>query len=296
MDKLQVKARAKINLTLDVLGKRSDGYHEIETIMQTIELHDVVTVEEAKSGIDVTTDHPLLPGGESNIAFRAARLMIDSFGPEKGIRIRIKKNIPLAAGLAGGSSNAAAVMIAINRLWKLGLSRGELLDKGALIGSDVPFCIMGGTALARGRGEFIDSLPDAPEFWVVVAKPNMEVSTAEVYRNFQSEKVTRRPDTRGMVNALLSGDLKKITGNLVNVLESVTIERYPAVLQVKQAMQKSGLQNPLMSGSGPSVFAVAEDRDTAEKAAGRLKTLIPDMFVKVSRMWPAEREEFRQKT
>ncbi len=295
MEKIQVKARAKINLTLDVLGKRPDGYHEVETIMQTIELHDVVVLEEAEHGIDVTASNPLLPGGESNIAYRAARLMMDEFGIKKGIRIRIDKNIPVAAGLAGGSADAAAVMKGLNRLWGLGLSQEDLLTKGALLGSDVPFCIRGGTALARGRGEIIHSLPDVPEIWLVLVKPSLEVSTAEIYKNFRPERVTRRPDTRAMINALQTGDLRRIIENLANVLESVTLERYPAVLQLKRVMEESGLPMPLMSGSGPSVFGIAEDRVAAEKAAERLKAQMPGVFVEVSRMYPAEQQEFREK-
>lgn len=291
-NKIQVRARAKINLTLDVLGKRPDGYHEVEMVMQSIELHDVITIEETGRGIEVTTDNPLLAGGESNIAYRAARLLVDTHCSGKGVRIHINKNIPLAAGLAGGSTDAAAVLKGLNLLCNLGLSPEELAVQGALIGSDVPFCVRGGTALARGRGEHLTDLPAAPEMWLVLVKPDLQVSTAEIYQNYDAGRVERRPGTAAMIKALRDTDIRGIAENLGNVLESVTLNRYPVVLEVKRAMEEVGLRRPLMSGSGPTVFGIADDRKEAEMAAGKLRTALPGAFVQVTRTWPAEQQEF----
>ncbi len=295
MKKLKVKARAKINLTLDVLGKRPDGYHEVEMVMQTIELHDLLLLEEADRGVVVTTSNPLLAAGESNIAYKAARLVMDALGVEKGIRIHIIKNIPVAAGLAGGSTDAAAVLKGLNSLWDLGLSKDEAEKMGASIGSDVPFCVRGGTALARGRGEILSNLPDAPEMWLVLAKPPLEVSTAEVYQNFDPARVKRRPDTKHMLESIHNGNKAEVIENLANVLETVTFTRYPEVLQLKRVMEESGLRRTLMSGSGPTVFGVADSRAAAEGTARRLRDKLPGMFVAVSRTWPTEWQEFQGK-
>lgn len=293
MKKTEVKAQAKINLTLDVLEKRADGYHEVEMVMQSIELSDTVVIEEKpERGIEVFSDNPLLPGGEENIAYRAAKLLTDMAGFDKGIRITIKKNIPLAAGLAGGSADAAAVLKGINSLFELGLTGRELAEKAALIGSDVPFCIMGGTSLARGRGEILTRLPDVPEIWVVLAKPPLEVSTAEIYRHFKLHRVSTRPSTTAMIEAIETGSVNSIIANLANVLEQVTLNRYPVVAEVKKAMLEAGAAGVLMSGSGPTVFGICGSRNDAFGVAGRLKALPTGAFVEVSRTCPAERQEF----
>lgn len=291
-NKINLKARAKINLTLDVLGKRPDGYHEVEMVMQSVELHDIITIEDAGQGIEVTTDSPLLAGGEANIAYRAARLLMDRYCPGRGVKIHLSKKIPLAAGLAGGSTDAAAVLKGLNLLWNLGLSPEELAAEGALIGSDVPFCVFGGTALARGRGELLTLLPAAPEIWLVLAKPDLQVSTAEIYQNYDAGRVERRPDTAAMVRALHNADVSGIVENLCNVLESVTLNRYPVVREVKRVMEELGLRRPLMSGSGPTVFGIADDRAMAETAADNLKAALPGAFVQVTRTWPAGLQEF----
>lgn len=287
MNKVSINARAKINLTLDVLGKRSDGYHEVEMVMQTIELHDRVLVEETGAGVEVVTDHPLLTEGTSNIAYKAAKALIDRLKTTKGLRIIISKEIPVAAGLAGGSTDAAAVMTGINKLWNLGLKYEELAQYGAEIGSDIPFCIRGGTAVASGRGERISPLPDIPEMWMILAKPRLEVSTAEIYKNFRADKVSNRPDTKAMIGAIKAGETSGILKHLVNVLESVTLERYPQVAGLKSAMSRAGVAKPLMSGSGPSVFGFVETRKDAEKIACVLRQELPDLFVAVTRTYPS---------
>lgn len=292
MAKIELKARAKINLTLDVIGKRLDGFHEVEMIMQAIELHDIVHLEVQSAGITVTTNHPLLAAGESNIVYKAAKLVVDTYGIKQGIRIYIEKNIPVAAGLAGGSTDAAAVLCGLNSLWNLALDQEEIAQMGASIGSDVPFCVRGGTALAKGRGEVLASLPDVPQLWLVLAKPELEVSTAEVYRNFNPLKVGTRPKTAATITAIRNRDIDGIIGNLANVLESVTLTRYPEVSELKKIMEQTGLVRALMSGSGPTVFGIARDEPEAIVIADELKRLLPGRFVQVTRTWPALLQEF----
>ncbi|HWI55314.1 MAG TPA: 4-(cytidine 5'-diphospho)-2-C-methyl-D-erythritol kinase [Desulfobacteria bacterium] len=292
MKSVIVNARAKINLTLDVLGKRNDGFHSVEMIMQSVELHDKVTLEETEQGIEAVTDHPLLLKSESNIAYKAARLLIDKLGIGKGVKISISKNIPVAAGLAGGSTDAAAVLKGLNKLWNLRLSQNQLAEYGSVIGSDVPFCIQGGAALATGRGEKILSLPDVQQIWMVLAKPPLEVSTAEVYNNFKPECVTAKPNTQAVIDAIQSGDEAGIRQGIVNALESVTLARYPQVSELKLFMADQGIKLPLMSGSGPTVFGFVDSQAEAEKIAGCLKEGRPELFVTVTRTWPSGLQEF----
>ncbi|MDT3698751.1 MAG: 4-(cytidine 5'-diphospho)-2-C-methyl-D-erythritol kinase [Thermincola sp.] len=291
MDHCELKARAKINLTLDVLHKRPDGYHEVEMIMQTIDLSDSVSLEAVPQNIFVTTDHPLLVAGESNIAYKAARLIKEKFDVRTGVRIHITKRIPVAAGLAGGSTDAAAVLLGLNRLWGLGLTLETLAELGGQIGSDVPFCVLGGTALARGRGELLTTLPELPEMWLVLVKPAIEVSTAEVYKNFNQAKVKQRPDTTAVVRAVWDGDAARIRNSLVNVLESVTLSMYPEVSRIKEVMSAVGISSVLMSGSGPTVFGIVENRDVAEGCAKALEQRLPGMFITVTKTSPAGRQE-----
>lgn len=292
MEFYELEARAKINLTLDVLGKRPDGYHEVEMIMQTIELSDLVSLEQTAEGITVKTDHPLLAGGESNIAHKAACLLVEKFGVKKGIKIHITKRIPVAAGLAGGSTDAAAVLLGLNRIWSLGLSLTELTELGAQIGSDVPFCLIGGTALAQGRGEILTVLPEVPEMWLVLVKPALEVSTAEIYRNYDPAKVERHPLTQEAVRAIFDRNTAGLLKNLANVLETVTLPRYPEVSLVKETMSAAGISSVLMSGSGPTVFGIVESRDIARQRADVLRQKLPGMFVTVTKTSPVRRQEF----
>lgn len=281
MEQIKIEARAKINLTLDVVGKRPDGYHEVAMVMQSIDLHDVITLTANSGGIEVSADHPDVPTGPDNLAYKAAE-MIRPDGFSGGVHIHIQKNIPMAAGLAGGSTDAAAVLTGLNRLWRLNKPLEELLELGSRIGSDIPFCILGGTALATGRGEKLTTLPPAPEMWLVLAKPPIGVSTKEVYGQFDLSLVGRRPDNGAMVRALKAGEPREITGNLVNVLESVTLRLYPEVSDLKERLLKAGAQAALMSGSGPTVFGLVPDRQAAEQVAERLQEELPAVFVRVA--------------
>ncbi len=264
------KAHAKINLFLDVLGKRSDGYHEVNMVMQTLELADEIELSPS-ARLVLETDCEQLPVDEGNIAFRAAELMAKEAGRPASVKINIKKRIPLAAGLAGGSSDAAAVLRGLNGLWQLGWPVEKLKDLAAELGSDVPFCITGGTALATGRGEKIEQLPDCPEMTVVLACPDIEVSTAWVYRNFSRGLVLDPPDIEETLAAIGGEDIRRLADSLHNVLELVTIKEYPMIQDIKIAMLGAGSSACLMSGSGPSVFALAAGEEQANLMAEKVQ-------------------------
>lgn len=269
MNTVTLTARAKINLTLDVLGKRPDGYHEVAMIMQSLELADIVHLRPADS-ILIETDDPRLNADESNLAYRAAALLKREYRRDEGVHIRLEKRIPLAAGLAGGSSDAAAVLKGLVQLWKLPLTLQELSALGALLGSDVPFCLAGGTALATGRGEVITSLRDLPSRPVVLAKLPVEVATASVYKQYRSEAVITRPDTSAVLTAVEQANWRGVEQRLANVLESVTVKQYPQIAVIKELMLDAGATGCLMSGSGPTVFCLAEDESAAKRIAHRL--------------------------
>lgn len=258
MLKLLVKAPAKINLSLDVLYKRTDGYHELEMVMTTVDLADRLELELLNDDrIVIHSQTRFVPDDDRNLAYKAANLLKDRFNIKSGASITIEKNIPVAAGLAGGSSDAAAVLRGMNKLWDLRLTLDELAELGAEIGSDVSFCVYGGTALAKGRGEIITPLPPPPNCWVVLAKPAIGVSTAEVYEHLNLNEVIH-PNTKAMVDAIYQGDYRGICANLSNVLESVTIKYFPKVKHLKDDMKRFGADAVLMSGSGPTVFALVQ--------------------------------------
>lgn len=258
MLKLLVKAPAKINLSLDVLYKRADGYHELEMVMTTVDLADRLELELINDDrIIIHSQTRFVPDDDRNLAYKAAKLLKDRFNIKSGASITIEKNIPVAAGLAGGSSDAAAVLRGMNKLWDLGLTLDELAELGAEIGSDVSFCVYGGTALAKGRGEIITPLPPPPNCWVVLAKPAIGVSTAEVYEHLNLNEVIH-PNTKAMVDAIDQGDYRGICANLGNVLESVTFKYFPRVKHLKENMKRFGADAVLMSGSGPTVFALVQ--------------------------------------
>jgi len=284
MEQIQLKARAKINLTLDVIGKRPDGYHEVAMVMQAIDLYDLITLTTIKDGIAVSANHPEIPTGPENLVYKAAEILRPK-GFSGGVHLHIEKNIPMAAGLAGGSTDAAAVLVGLNRLWRLNRSEEELLDLGSRIGSDVPFCILGGTALATGRGEKLTPLPAAPEIWLVLAKPPLGVSTKEVYGRFEAGRVSLRPDNEAMLRALAAGDTGGIAGNMVNVLESVTLRLCPQVSALKEQLVRAGAAAALMSGSGPTVFGLVPDRTAAQQVAARLEQEFPAAYVNIARTY-----------
>lgn len=269
---LTIKAQAKINLTLDILGKRPDNYHDVAMVMQSVGLADTLSFQKLESGgIELVSNIPGLPNDNGNLAYRAAKLVMDTYGIKQGVRIELTKQIPMAAGLAGGSADAAAVIRAMSQLFDLNLSETELCHLGEQIGSDVPFCICGGTMLAEGRGEILTRVADMPECYVVLAKPPVDVSTAWVYQNYRSEEVACHPDTRAVLASLEASDLQGISKLLCNVLESVTIKRYIEIEDYKKRMCQSGALASLMSGSGSTVFALAADEETAENIATDLR-------------------------
>lgn len=271
-DRIQRKAYAKVNLGLDVLRRREDGYHEVRMIMQTVDLYDTLTFSKQKEkGILVLTDQEALPGDESNLVYRAAKLITDTYGVEQGIRIDLQKRIPMAAGMAGGSTDAAAVFHGMNELFDLGMGQEEMCRLGVRIGADVPYCIMGGTALAEGIGEKLTPLKAAPSCFVVIAKPDLEVSTKYVYENLQADSLAFHPDIDGMQAAIDMGDLQEMAKRMGNVLETVTETRYPVITQLKELMKAGGALNALMSGSGPTVFGIFDTQESAGNIYEELK-------------------------
>ena len=272
------KAPAKINLSLDVLGKRPDGYHEVEMVMTSVDLSDRIECQELSEDIIVIrSSAPFVPEDERNLAYQAAQVIKDRYQIKKGVRIDILKEIPVAAGLAGGSSDAAAVIRALNRLWKLSLSREDMMEIGALIGSDVPFCVIGGTALAKGRGEKLEVLPAPPPCWVVLAKPSVSISTADTYQALRLEGAPH-PDVRGMVKAIEGRDYQKLCHKLGNILETVTLAKVSDVDQIKTHMVQMGADGVLMSGSGPTVFGLTQYESRMHRLYNSLKGYCPYVY------------------
>ncbi len=261
------KAYAKVNLGLDVIRRREDGYHEVRMIMQTVDICDVLTfTRQERPGIVVTTDKEELPGDESNLIYKAARLVTETCSVREGIKIELQKRIPMAAGMAGGSTDAAAVFHGMNEMFGLGMDEDEMCALGVKIGADIPYCVKGGTALAEGIGEILTKLPDAPACVVLVAKPDIDVSTKYVYENLHAESLEYHPDIDGMRAAIEEGDLRGMAERMGNVLETVTVNAYPVIREIKEVMKKSGAWNALMSGSGPTVFGIFGEEEKARKA------------------------------
>ncbi|MBO0961762.1 4-(cytidine 5'-diphospho)-2-C-methyl-D-erythritol kinase [Neobacillus sp. MM2021_6] len=276
--KLLVKAPAKINLALDVLHKRSDGYHEVEMIMTTIDLADRVELTLLNQDkIHILSHNRYVPDDQRNLAFQAAQLLKDRFDVKKGVLITIEKTIPVAAGLAGGSSDAAATLRGLNRLWDLGLTLDELAELGSEIGSDVSFCVYGGTALATGRGELITELPAPPTCWVILAKPFIGVSTAEVYRRLDVNE-TKHPEIGGMIEAIHNHDYQEVCSKVGNVLEDVTLHLHPEVAQIKEQMKRFGADAVLMSGSGPTVFGIVQHDSRMHRIYNGLRGFCDQVF------------------
>lgn len=270
MDALEIKAYAKVNLGLDVVRKLENGYHEVRMVMQTVNIHDTLTLKKAEKGIVLTTDNEALPKDENNLVYRAARLLMEFCRIGEGVSIHLEKRIPMAAGMAGGSSDAAAVMKGMNKLFSLGLSEEELRRQGVKLGADIPYCIMGGTALAEGIGEKLTRLPAAPDCFLLVAKPDIDVSTKYVYENLNLSSIKRHPDIDGMVEAVRKGSLQGVIERMDNVLQSVTEKKYPVITGLKSFMEENGASKALMSGSGPTVFGVYEEEGKAMAAKEKL--------------------------
>ena len=268
----QLKALAKINLGLDVLGRREDGYHNVRMVMQTIYLYDNITIRRTKeSGITLESNLYFLPNDEGNIAYKAAKLLMDEFQIQDGVHITLDKHIPVAAGLAGGSANAAAVLVGMNRMFSLGLSEEELMERGVNLGADVPYCVMRGTVLAEGIGEELTRLSALPKCYILIAKPGISVSTRTVYEKLDALSITEHPDIDGVIKGLENQDLKAIASSMGNVLEQVTVDAYPIIEKIKDVMKEQGALNAMMSGSGPTVFGIFRDRRTAKEAFTKVK-------------------------
>lgn len=272
MEKIRINAMAKINLGLDVLRRRENGYHDVKMIMQTVNIYDTLDfVKKDEPEIVVKVDAMELPTDENNLIYKATKLLYDKCGMDKGVEITLTKRIPIAAGMAGGSTDAAAALVGINRLFELGLSMEELKQIGVKIGADVPYCIEGGTALSEGIGEILTKLPDAPDCFVVVAKPEISVSTKYVYENLHANELKYHPDIDGMTDAIRQGDLDGVCKRMENVLETVTETKYPVISQIKKLLKDAGAENSLMSGSGPTVFAIFKEEETAKMALEKVR-------------------------
>ncbi len=278
--KIYEKAPAKINLLLDVLSKRNDGYHEVEMIMTMVDLADRLEMEPlARDTIIISSQAGYIPLDEKNLAFQAARLMKERYGVKQGVYIHLDKKIPVAAGLAGGSSDAAATLRGLNRLWKLNLPEEELCTLGAELGSDVPFCVTGGTAIARGRGEKLEPISYPPQCWVVLAKPPINVSTADIYGKFRVADIKEHPSILRMNQMLEQGSFHGMCNELGNVLEQVTLSMYPEVRQLKESMIRLGADGVLMSGSGPTVFGLVSKEAKLPRIYNGLRGFCKEVYV-----------------
>lgn len=270
---IQLNAYAKINLGLDVIGKRPDGYHEVRMIMQTIGLHDKLSINTIHNpNIKMKTNLPFLPVNDKNIVYKAVSLIKEKHQIKEGIYINLKKRIPVSAGLAGGSTDAAAALIGMNKLFDLDLSLEDLMDIGVTLGADVPYCLIGGTALSEGIGEKLTSLPPFPDSNILVVKPNINVSTKKIYGNFDLSKVENHPNIDGIIAGIKDNNLQEATNHFANVLETVTVKMHPKINIIKETMLNQGALTSLMSGSGPTVFGIFDDNKKAQDAFYHFKT------------------------
>lgn len=269
---MRLRALAKINLGLDIFRKREDGYHEVRMIMQTIQMYDVLEMKRVrKPGISLSVNYSYIPNDERNLVYKAAKLLMDEFQVKSGVDIRLEKFIPVAAGMAGGSSDAAAALVGINRLFKLGLSEKDLMDRAVNIGADVPYCVMRGTALAEGIGEKLTRITPVPDCFVLIGKPGINVSTKAAYESLQLDKITTHPDIDGMIKDIECGNLLAMTEKMGNVFEPGIIGKYPVIGEIKELMEAHGALKAMMSGSGPTVFGIFDDRKKMEAAAAALR-------------------------
>lgn len=280
MDSMKLKAYAKINLGLDVLRKREDGYHEVRMVMQMVNLYDRIELVKKKNpGIEVKTNLYYLPTNQDNLVYKAANLLIEEFQIKEGIQIHLRKYIPVSAGMAGGSSDAAAVLFGMNRMFRLGLSLEELMKRGIKLGADVPYCIMRGTALSEGIGEKLTPLPSVPSCKVLIAKPAVSVSTRFVYENLKLQELNSHPDINGIIENIKKKDIRGMAERLGNVLETVTIPAYPVIEDIKNVMKEQGALNALMSGSGPTVFGLFIEEKQARAAWEKVKSLAKQSYL-----------------
>lgn len=286
MDSTWINAPAKINIGLDVLRRREDGYHEVKMIMQSIRLFDRLTLTKSdKPGIRLSTNLRFLPVNEDNLVYRSARMLMDEFHLDGGLDIQLDKRIPVAAGMAGGSTDAASCMLAINDLYELGLSKSQLMKRGVRLGADIPYCVLKGTALSEGIGEKISTIPKMPDCYILIAKPGIHVSTKFVYTNLVLDENTVHPDIDRMIAAMRNRDLADLCEHLGNVLETVTIPAHPEIAAIKKCMMDNGAMGSLMSGSGPTVFGIYDDLDKAKAAKEKCRELPYRCFVFVTDLY-----------
>jgi 4-diphosphocytidyl-2-C-methyl-D-erythritol kinase len=277
--KILEKASAKINLSLDVLHKRDDGFHEVEMIMTMVDLADRIEIEERlHDKITLSSQSGYIPLDEKNLAFQAAKLLKGRYEVRQGVHIHLDKRIPVAAGLAGGSSDAAATLRGLNRLWRLDIPLEELQRLGATLGSDVPFCIAGGTALATGRGELLQTIESPPQCWVILAKPPINVSTSDIYSKLNAKQIKAHPSTSTLLEAIRTKNLDRLCQSMGNVLEEVTLGLYPIVDQLKKCMESLGAEGVLMSGSGPTVFGIVSKEAKAQSIYNGLRGFCKEVY------------------
>lgn len=278
-----LKAYGKINLGLDVIRRREDGYHEVKMVMQTVNLYDTIFMKAIrKEDIIIKTNKPYLPVNENNIIYKAIAMLQKDYNLPGGVFVDLRKQIPVAAGMAGGSANAAVTLIGMDKIYRLNLSMDQLMEYGVKLGADVPYCIMRGTALAEGIGEKLTRIPSMPECQIVIAKPDISVSTKTVYQSLKLDSIMH-PDVDGIIKGLEEKDLEKICSLLGNVLEDVTVEKHPVVEEYKSFLRNEGAINSLMSGSGPTVFGIFTEKEKAKEAASKLKNAYPSAQVHVTR-------------
>ncbi len=278
-DRAIAKSYAKINLTLDVLGRLENGYHEVKMIMQSLNLFDLIILDKQARGIKISTNCKFLPNNSKNIAYKAADLFFRETGISGGVKILIHKNIPIAAGLAGGSGNAAAVLCALNLLYNAELSKEKLLSLALSLGADVPYCILGGTYLAEGIGEKLTGLSPLPDMPVVLVKPPVNISTAEIYHKIDTAQNLAHPDTAAAISAIESGDMPMLFKNLSNIMETVTSADCPEIMSIKEQMLSLGAYCSIMSGSGPTVFGIFPDNSSAKKACDVFSQKYTEVFL-----------------
>lgn len=276
---MRIKAYAKINISLDIVGKRQDGYHLLEMIMQTIDIYDEIEVEKIKSGIVISCNKPYVPNDDRNLAYKAAKVFKEHFNITEGVKINITKNIPVCAGMAGGSTDGAAVLKLLNKLFKVNASDEELMKLGLTLGADVPYCIAGGTAICRGIGEEITKLKPFKDKILVVVKPPFGVSTKAVYQGFDLNKVRNHPNNEALIEAIEKDDLNFVSNNMKNLLENVTLRKHKVLISIKEELKSLGALGAMMSGSGPTIFAFFDDMLKAQNAFEKMKNKYQDTFI-----------------
>ena len=276
---MKIKAYGKINIALEVVGKRDDGYHLLRMIMQRIDLYDLIEIQERISGIEITCNKPYVPRDERNLAYKAARLFLDTYNINKGVHIDIRKNIPVAAGLAGGSTDGAAVLMGLNSIFNIGASDEELMELGLKLGADVPYCIKGKTALCEGIGEKITQLKDFKDKILVLVKPSFGVSTKEVYGGLDLSKIYKKVKIEEIIDAMENNNLDFVAKNMKNHLENVTLKKHRKIIDIKEEMIKMDALGAMMSGSGPTVFGFFDDMLKAQSCYDRMKKQYNDVFI-----------------